>query len=311
MIQPSFGRETGQEQTPRSALDIKQFHHSGSSEAIVRFGQCWLWPRRRQLLVNERPVDLGSRAFDLLTLLIEARGAVLTKREIMSRLWPDTIVDESNLRVQIAALRKALSDDREMIKTIAGRGYVFTAEITRVWSEPGALRSLEQGASPVSARPAQSRAGGYQVNFPEDEEYQPAVVVIDDDPDIREALEGLLRSVGLRVELFASVQEFVGSSRPDLPGCLVLYVRLPGRSGLDFQDDLADAGIDLPVIFISGHADVPMSVRAMKAGAVEFLTKPVRHQELLDSIQLAIARDRARRSRWAVDLSHAPSPHAN
>jgi FixJ family two-component response regulator len=128
-----------------------------------------------------------------------------------------------------------------------------------------------------------------------DDEVHPTVVVIDDDPEIREALQGLLRSVGLRAELFASVREFLAAPRPDLPGCLVLDVRLPGRSGLEFQDDLARANIHLPVIFISGYADVPMSVRAMKAGAVEFLTKPVRHQELLDAIQLAIARDRARR----------------
>ena len=120
-------------------------------------------------------------------------------------------------------------------------------------------------------------------------------IIIDDDPDIREALRGLLRSVGLGVELFASVQEFLSTARPDLPGCLILDVRLPGRSGLDLQDELAKANMHLPVIFISGHADVPMSVRAMKRGAIEFLTKPVHDQDLLDAIQLAIAQDRARR----------------
>lgn len=124
---------------------------------------------------------------------------------------------------------------------------------------------------------------------------QPTVIIIDDDRDIRDALEGLLRSVGLRVELFASVQEFLDGARPSGPGCLVLDVRLPGRSGLDFYDSLIEANVHLPVVFISGHADVPMSVRAMKAGAVEFLTKPVRDQELLDAIQLAISKDRARR----------------
>jgi FixJ family two-component response regulator len=126
-------------------------------------------------------------------------------------------------------------------------------------------------------------------------EAEPTVVVIDDDEEIRKGLQGLLVSVGLRVELFASVQEFLGSSRPDRPGCLVLDVRLPGRSGLDFHDDLAGANVHMPVIFISGHADVPMSVRAMKAGAVEFLTKPVRHQDLLDAIQRALDQDRIRR----------------
>src|SRR3984893_2797906 len=128
-----------------------------------------------------------------------------------------------------------------------------------------------------------------------DNETEATVAVIDDDPDIRDALRVLLRSVGLGVELFASVQEFLGTARPDLPGCLILDVRLPGRSGLDLQDELAKANLQLPVIFISGHADVPMSVRAMKAGAVEFLTKPVRDQDLLDAIQLALANDRARR----------------
>src|ERR1700726_88773 len=128
-----------------------------------------------------------------------------------------------------------------------------------------------------------------------DREAEATVAVIDDDPDIREALRGLLRSVGLHVELFASVQEFLGTARPDLPGCLILDVRLPGRSGLDLQDELAKANMQLPVIFISGHADVPMSVRAMKAGAVEFLTKPVRDKDLLDAIHVAIKRDSAHR----------------
>jgi FixJ family two-component response regulator len=129
---------------------------------------------------------------------------------------------------------------------------------------------------------------------PRDEE-QPAVVVIDDDQDVRDAIASLLLSVGLRVQSFGSVVEFLENARPASFGCLVLDVRLPGRSGLDFYEDLAKANVRLPVVFISGHADVPMSVRAMKAGAVEFLTKPVRHQDLLDAIQLAIEQDRTRR----------------
>jgi len=130
---------------------------------------------------------------------------------------------------------------------------------------------------------------------PTRQETRPTVVVIDDDHDIREALQGLLQSVGLGVELFGSVQEFLDNARSINPSCLVLDVRLPGRSGLDFHDDLVKANVHLPVVFISGHADVPMSVRAMKAGAVEFLVKPVRHQDLLDAIQQAIKRDSAHR----------------
>jgi len=122
----------------------------------------------------------------------------------------------------------------------------------------------------------------------------PTVIVVDDDLTIREALQGLLRSVGLQVELFGSAQEFLSAKLPNGPACLVLDVRLPGRSGLEFQNELAGTNIALPIIFITGHGDIPMSVRAMKAGAVEFLTKPFRDQDLLDAIQLALERDRNR-----------------
>jgi FixJ family two-component response regulator len=130
---------------------------------------------------------------------------------------------------------------------------------------------------------------------PQRKEDRSIVAVIDDDKDVRDALADLLQSVGLRAELFASVQEFLDRSVPSRPACLVLDVRLPERSGLDFQQDLIREAVKLPVVFISGHADIPISVRAMKAGAIEFLTKPVRPQELLDAIQLAIAKDRSQR----------------
>ena len=124
----------------------------------------------------------------------------------------------------------------------------------------------------------------------------PAVVfVIDDDPSMRGALEDLVGSVGLQVRVFASPQDFLQSKLPEVPGCLVLDVRLPEMSGLAFQQELARLGIALPVIFITGHGDIPMSVRAMKAGAIEFLTKPFHDQELLDAIHTAIKRDRERR----------------
>jgi FixJ family two-component response regulator len=121
------------------------------------------------------------------------------------------------------------------------------------------------------------------------------VFVVDDDSSVREAIESLIQSVGLRVETFETAQEFLRSKRPDVPGCVVLDVRLPGLSGLDLQRELAAHGIKLPVIFITGHGDIPMSVRAMKAGALEFLTKPFRDQDLLDAIQQALERDRTAR----------------
>ena len=127
-------------------------------------------------------------------------------------------------------------------------------------------------------------------------EEQPVVIVVDDDPAIRKAIDRLLRSVGLRVELFESAQEFRQSNRPDAASCIVLDVRLPGQSGLNLQRDLAVADIRFPVIFITAHGDIPMSVRAMKAGAVEFLTKPFHDQDLLDAIEVALEKDRARRA---------------
>jgi FixJ family two-component response regulator len=125
-------------------------------------------------------------------------------------------------------------------------------------------------------------------------EAQPVVVIIDDDPDIRDALQGLLETVDLQAAPFATASEFSASKRPEGPCCIVLDVRLPGLSGLDFQQELAREDIPIPIIFITGHGDIPMSVRAMKAGAVEFLTKPLRDQDLLEAVQAALRRDRAR-----------------
>lgn len=126
------------------------------------------------------------------------------------------------------------------------------------------------------------------------------VFVVDDDAQVRESLKGLIRSVGLRVEVFASAQEFLRGKRPEVPSCLVLDVRLPGLSGLDLQKRTTDAGMEIPIVFITGHGDIPMSVRAMKAGAVEFLTKPFREQDLLDAIQQALERDRRARDQRAA-----------
>ena len=121
------------------------------------------------------------------------------------------------------------------------------------------------------------------------------VLVIDDDSDLRASVGRLLRSIGLNVQLFASISDFLKSDPPDGPTCLVLDVRLPGQSGFDLQRELAAANRELPIIFITGHGDIPMSVQAMKGGAIEFLTKPFRDQELLDAIQVGLCRDRARR----------------
>jgi len=126
-------------------------------------------------------------------------------------------------------------------------------------------------------------------------EAKPTVFVIDDDGSVRDALEDLFQSIGMQVFAFGSTQAFLQSQRPDAPGCIVLDIRLPGQSGMEFQRVLAEANVVLPIIFISGHGDIPMSVQAMKAGAVEFLTKPLREQQLLDAVQAALELDRTRR----------------
>jgi FixJ family two-component response regulator len=129
---------------------------------------------------------------------------------------------------------------------------------------------------------------------------RPVVFVVDDDPSIRDALEDLLGSAGLVVQSFGSAQEFLRSKRPDAPACLVLDIKMPGKNGLEFQGELAKSNIQLPIIFITAHGDIPMSVRAMKAGAIEFLTKPFRDQDLLDAIQAGLDKDRVRHEEAAA-----------
>ena len=126
-------------------------------------------------------------------------------------------------------------------------------------------------------------------------EENPTVLVVDDDPQMRDSVGQLLRSLGMDVQLFASISDFLKTDKPDGPTCLVLDVRLPGQSGLEFQRELAAANKEIPIVFVTGHGDIPMSVQAMKGGAIEFLTKPFRDQELLDAIQLGLSRDRTRR----------------
>ena len=154
---------------------------------------------------------------------------------------------------------------------------------------------LPAGAAAAAAAPRSSAPVQLQSLTKAMPDSDACVVVIDDDTEFRESLERLLRSAGLHALAFASVAEFAKSEPPDSPTCLVLDVRMPGRSGLEFQRDLAAAGAALPIVFITGHGDIPMTVQAMKAGAIEFLTKPFRDQDLLDAVNVGLARDRARR----------------
>jgi DNA-binding response OmpR family regulator len=210
--------------------------------------------------------------------------------EILDTVWPLTIVDESNLRFQIACLRKALGEDCDLIKTISGRGYIFVGNV--VSGKQGRSRDVNRDPSPDADSPhasmgyeqAHNSASTKNVPAPDG----PDVVIIDDDDGVREALTDLLNSFGFSVEAYPEVQSLLSNPNRRCPKCMVLDILMPGQNGLDFQADLKRRNERTPIIFISGHADVPMSVRAMKAGAIEFLTKPVRHEDLLTAIRSAV-----------------------
>ena len=166
-----------------------------------------------------------------------------------------------------------------------------------VAATPGVRTGIRYTATVVDGPERETRPRGARAARLTPSSDEPVVYIVDDDEAVREATRDLLSSVGLRVECFATAQEFLRSPRPDAPACLVLDVRMPGSSGLDLQRELAQTGMSIPIIFVTGHGDVPMTVRAMKAGAIEFFTKPFRDQEFLDAIQQAIDRDRAERRR--------------
>ena len=282
--------EVGALQTHTGELDVQD--PSGrilDADPVIRFRGFTVLPQDRLLLRDGRAVELGSRAFDLLMVLLRSRGEVVTKAQIVDHVWPSTTVDDSNLRFQMACLRRALGADRDIIKTIQGRGYLIAGEIT---GDLGDRQRL--AAAPRPTWPSQGPATSATNDSAPGPSPSPIVAVIDDDRDVRESIQGLLRSAGVRVEGFASVDAFLDSGRSSAVDCLILDVWLPGRSGLEFQGDIVRASIDIPIIFISGHADIHMSVRAMKAGAVEFLTKPVRHEDLLAAIRAATTAVRGR-----------------
>jgi DNA-binding winged helix-turn-helix (wHTH) protein len=199
---------------PRSRAIESNAADGKNRGAIIHFRRFSVLPRDRRFLADGRTVEIGSRAFDLLMVLIEARGAVVGKEELMGKVWPRMLVDEANLRVQMSLLRKALGDDGDIIKNIPGRGYIFAADITTTSAE----------AAP------EARGAGVRQAAPK-KASDPLIAVIDDDHATREALGGLMRSAGLRVELFESVHNFLCRRRTTRPQCLVLDVMLPGRSG--------------------------------------------------------------------------------
>ena len=251
---------------------------------VFHLGDFAVFPATRVLLRNDSEISIGSRAFDLLVVLLEARGRMVEKVHIQRRVWPSTIVDDCNIRVQISYLRKVLGPGAS-IKTIPGRGYLLTGQqnlVAKAWHpvwpcQPTASASFPDWLSKDGRR---QREGADSVHY---------VAIVDDDAFVLDSMAGLIESAGFEVAAFSSLAAFLNSVQSRPPGCLVLDAWLPGQRGLEFQANLRTAGIRLPIVFISGNADIAMSVRAIKAGAFDFLTKPVRHDDLLNAISLAMA----------------------
>jgi len=247
-------------------------HSSGHDLVALTFCEFTVQPNTRTLYKAGRSVDIGSRAFDLLYVLLRSRGRVVTKSEIYKYVWPSSIVEESNLRFQIAGLRDILGERGCLLKTVRGRGYLLAQQ------DPEPMQVI------ASATSTQETSGN--------DHSTATVMIVDDDDDAREALCGLIRSAGFHAVGFASVDAFLRDGLYANPDCVVLDVWLRGTNGLELQVALRRVKSELPVIFISGHADVHTTVTAMKGGAIEFLEKPVRHQDLLNAIQSGVSAGR-------------------
>lgn len=245
----------------------------------IGFGRYRILPASRLLLCSGEEIPIGGRAFDLLVTLLRMRGRVIDKNEIRKNVWPSITVDESNIRFQIASLRRVLGPEGDLIKTIPGRGYLM-ADPDLVPDPPLTQQPMMQTSH--SEFPIWLK-GHYEANSAR-EQY---VAVVDDDATILDSLAGLIRCAGFRAETFLSTRAFLESEQANPPICIVLDAWLPGQGGLNFQDKLLSAGAYVPIIFISGHADIAMSVRAIRNGAADFLTKPVRHEDLLNAITTA------------------------
>jgi DNA-binding response OmpR family regulator len=251
----------------------------GVQVETLEFGRYRILPASRLLLCCGEEIPIGGRAFDLLVTLLRMPGRVIDKNEIRKNVWPSTTVDESNIRFQIASLRRVLGPEGDLIKTIPGRGYLI-ADTDRIPEPSGSAPPL----MPANPTEFPIWLKGQSDANPMQDQY---VALVDDDATILEALAGLIRCAGFRAETFLSTRAFLDSDQSYPPICIVLDAWLPGQGGLNFQDKLLSAGAYVPIIFISGYADIAMSVRAIKNGASDFLTKPVRHEDLLNAISTA------------------------
>lgn len=238
---------------------------------MIRLGDVWVSIERREAFRHDQPVRLGSRAFDLLECLLAAPQRLLTKDELIEAVWPDTVVEENNLHVQMSSLRKQLALDRDLLETVAGRGYRLNLPVAQL-------------ASAKDHPPAVAQADDRSPDW----RGLATVHIVDDESTVRNGLVRQLRSAGFSALAYASAEAYLSTCSFEDPGCLLLDVRLSQSSGLDLQAELAQRGIKVPIVFMTGFGTIDLSVRAMKAGAVGFITKPFDESALFDSLQEAL-----------------------
>lgn len=238
---------------------------------MIRLGDVRVSIERREVFRHDQPVRLGSRAFDLLECLLAAPQRLLTKGELIEAVWPDTVVEENNLHVQMSSLRKQLALDRDLLETVAGRGYRLNLSVVKIASAKDDPTTVARADDPSP-----------------DWRGLATVHIVDDESTVRNGLVRQLRSAGFSALAYASAEAYLSTCSFEEPSCLLLDVRLSQSSGLDLQAELAQRGIKVPIVFMTGFGTIDLSVRAMKAGAVGFITKPFDELALFDSLQEAL-----------------------
>ena len=256
---------------------------------MIRLGNAWVSLERREAFCDDAPLRLGGRAFDILRVLLAAPNRLVTKDELIRAIWPDTVVEENNLQVQISTLRKVLGLDKSTLETVPRRGYRLN------------LPHLADAADATLATlPITSNSEWQQLA---------RVHVVDDEPAVRAALVRQLRSFGIDAVAYSSAEQFLATCDFGNPGCLLLDVRLSQGCGFDLQAEMTRRQVPFPIVFMTGFGTIDMSVRAMKAGAEGFLTKPFDEQQLLgtvhEAMKLAASRHTQRSIRASVDARFA------
>ncbi|MFJ4452583.1 response regulator [Pseudomonas sp. NPDC089392] len=250
---------------------------------MIRIGNAQVSLERREVFLDGKPILLGGRAFEVLATLIKAKGRVVGKDELFSQVWAGTVVEDNNLQVQVSLLRKAFGD-RGLIQTVPRRGYRLAAEIS--FDVP--CQAL--GRSPLGV--------GADALEPLDDSANVPVLVVDDDQSVRTALGRLLRSQDIPHHLFASAEALFDTRLETPYACLLLDMHLPDTTGLEVQETLRRLALPWPIVFMTGFGTIPMTVQAMRAGAMEFLTKPFDEEQLLTLLQAVRARAVAEGRKW-------------